>query len=263
MNALGYQAAAIGNHEFDSGPPALADFIEDANFPVLAANIDASAQVSLTGLIEPYTVIEVGGESIGVFGLTTEETSNISSPGPDVIFTDHTAAAAATVATLQGMGINKIVALTHLGYDVDMPLAAAVSGIDVIVGGHSHTPLGPMPDTQGPYPTVVTSPAGEPVLIVSAWEWGKYLGRLDVTFDSAGVVQDYNGDPIRMDDTIPADPAIAADVAVWAEPLIGLGNTVIGATDVFLNGERTPVRTSETNLGDLICDALLWQTAGR
>ncbi|MCB0240873.1 MAG: metallophosphoesterase, partial [Anaerolineae bacterium] len=198
MNELGYQAAAVGNHEFDSGPPALANFIAAADFPVLSANIDASAQVSLTGMIEPYTVIEVGGESIGVFGLTTEETSNISSPGPDVIFNDHTAAAAATVATLQGMGINKIVALTHLGYDVDVPLAASVSGIDVIVGGHSHTPLGPMPDPQGPYPTVVTSPAGEPVLVVSAWEWGKYLGRLDVTFDSAGVVQDYNGDPIRM-----------------------------------------------------------------
>lgn len=262
MNELGYQAAAVGNHEFDSGPPALANFIAAADFPVLSANIDASAQVSLTGMIEPYTVIEVGGESIGVFGLTTEETSNISSPGPDVIFNDHTAAAAATVATLQGMGINKIVALTHLGYDVDVPLAASVSGIDVIVGGHSHTPLGPMPDPQGPYPTVVTSPAGEPVLVVSAWEWGKYLGRLDVTFDSAGVVQDYNGDPIRMDDTIPADPTIAADVAVWAEPILGLQNTVIAATDVFLNGERTPVRTSETNLGDLICDALLWQTEG-
>ena len=206
MNALGYQAAAIGNHEFDSGPPALADFIEAANFPVLGANIDASAQVSLTGLIEPYTIIDVAGQSIGIFGLTTEDTSNISSPGPDVIFSDHVAAAEATVATLQAMGVNKIVALTHLGYDVDQPLAAAVSGIDVIVGGHSHTPLGPMPLARGPYPTVVTSPAGEPVLIVTAWEWGKYLGRLDVTFNPTGVVQSYNGAPIRIDNTSSCRP---------------------------------------------------------
>ena len=150
MNLLGYDAAAIGNHEFDSGPPALANFITEADFPVLSANIDASAQVSLTGLIEPYTVIDVDGESIGVFGLTTEETSNISSPGPDVVFTDHTAAAEATVATLQGMGVNKIVALTHLGYDVDLPLAAAVSGIDVIVdweeGVHEAYERGLIPD---------------------------------------------------------------------------------------------------------------------
>lgn len=261
MNALGYQAAAIGNHEFDSGPPALANFIEAADFPVLSANIDASAQVSLTGLIEPYTIIDVAGQSIGVFGLTTEETPIISSPGPDVIFNDHVAAAQATVAALQGMGVNKIVVLSHLGYTVDLPLAAAVSGIDVIVGGHSHTPLGPMPGAQGPYPTAVNSPAGEPVLVVSAWEWGKYLGRLDVVFNSTGVVQSYLGAPILIDSTVPEDPAIAADVAVWYEPIAQLANTVVAATTVDLDGTRAIVRTQETNLADLICDAMLWKTA--
>ena len=229
MNALGYQAAAIGNHEFDSGPPALARFIDDADFPVLGANIDASAQVSLTGMIEPYTIITVGGQPIGVFGVTTEDTTFISSPGPDVVFEDVTATAQATVAALQGMGVNKIVALTHIGYEYDQALAAAVSGIDVIVGGHSHTPLGTMPGALGDYPTVVNSPAAEPVLIVSAWEWGKYLGRLDVTFDAMGVVQSYNGAPILIDASIPEDPAIAADVAVFYEPVAQLANTVIGA----------------------------------
>ena len=92
--------------------------------------------------------------------------------------------------------------------------------------------------TQGPYPTVVTSPAGEPVLVVSAWEWGKYLGRLDVTFNSTGVVQSYLGAPILIDSTIPEDPAIAADVAVWYEPIAQLANTVVAATDVDLDGTR-------------------------
>jgi 5'-nucleotidase / UDP-sugar diphosphatase len=261
MNALGYEAMAIGNHEFDSGPPALARFIEDADFPVLSANIDASAQVSLTGLIEPYTIIEVGGESIGVFGLTTEDTTFISSPGPDVLFSDVTAAAQATVAALQGMGINKIVALTHIGYTPDLALAAAVSGIDVIVGGHSHTPLGPMPGAQGDYPTVVNSPAGEPVLVVTAWEWGKVLGRLDVTFDAMGVVESYNGAPILIDASIPEDPAIAADVALFYQPVQQLANTVIGATEVALDGPPA-TRTRESNLGNLICDAMLWKTQG-
>jgi 5'-nucleotidase len=260
MNLLGYQAAAIGNHEFDSGPPALARYIQAANFPVLGANIDASTQVSLTGLIEPYTVVQVGGESIGIFGLTTEETPILSSPGPNVLFNDHVAAAQATVAALQGMGVNKIVALSHLGYTVDQPLGAAVSGIDVIVGGHSHTPLGPMPGAVGPYPTVVTSPAGQPVLVVSAWEWGKYLGRLDITFDDAGVVQSYQGAPILIDSTVAEDPAIAAEVAVYKEPINQLQNTVIGQTEPLLEGTRAIVRTRETNLGNLICDALLWKT---
>ena len=245
----------------NSGPPALANFIAAADFPVLGANIDASAQVSLTGLIEPYTVIDVAGQSIGVFGLTTEETPIISSPGPDVIFNDHVAAAQATVAALQGMGVDKIVVLSHLGYTVDQPLAAAVSGIDVIVGGHSHTPLGPMPGAQGPYPTVETSPAGEPVLVVSAFEWGKYLGRLDVTFNAMGVIQSYLGAPILINSSVPEDPAIAADVAVWYEPISQLANTVVAATDVNLDGTRAIVRTQETNLADLICDAMLWKTA--
>ncbi len=262
MNALGYQAMAIGNHEFDSGPPALARFIQDADFPVLSANIDASAQVSLTGLIEPYTIIEVAGEQVGVFGLTTEDTTFISSPGPDVTFADVTATAQATVAALQGMGINKIIALTHIGYTPDLALAAAVSGIDVIVGGHSHTPLGPMPGAQGDYPTVVNSPAGEPVLVVSAWEWGKYLGRLDVTFDAMGMVESYNGNPILINASIPEDPAIAADVAVFYAPVQQLANTVIGETEVILDGGNPAARIGEANMGNLICDAMLWKTQG-
>lgn len=260
MNALGYQAMAIGNHEFDSGPPALSRFIDAANFPVLSANIDASAEISLTGKIEPYTVIEIGGEQIGIFGLTTEDTSFISSPGPNVSFTDHMAAAQASVAALQGMGVNKIVALSHLGYIPDKALAAAVSGIDVIVGGHSHTPLGPMPGAQGDYPTVITSPAGEPVLIVSAWEWGRYLGRLDVTFDMNGVVQTYVGAPIFINASIPEDPTIAAAVAEFKVPVDALANTVVGSTEVLLDGARANVRSRETNLGNLICDAMLWKT---
>lgn len=261
MTALGYQAAAIGNHEFDSGPEALARYIDAVDFPVLAANIDASAQVSLTGLIEPYSVIEVGGQSIGVFGLTTPDTTFISSPGPDVTFADATATAQATVAALQGMGVNKIVALTHLGYDPDLALAAAVDGIDVIVGGHSHTPLGPMPNPLGDYPTVVASPNGDPVLVVTAFEWGKWLGRLDVTFDANGVVDSYNGAPVLIDASIPEDPAIAADVAAYYAPVQQLANTVVAQTEVFLDGVRANVRTRETNMGNLICDAMLWKTA--
>lgn len=262
MEALGYDAAGIGNHEFDSGPATLARFIEAVDFPVTSANIDASAQISLTGLIEPYVVFDVAGQSVGVFGLTTEDTPVISSPGPDVIFTNHVAAAQATVAQLQSMGVNKIVVLSHLGYDVELALAGAVSGIDVIVGGHSHTQLGTAPTAVGPYPTVRNSPAAEPVLVISAWEWGKYLGRLNVTFDAMGVVQSYNGAPILMDASIADDPAIAADVATFYAPVEQLATTVIGTSEVALDGGNPASRVGETNLSNLICDAMLWKTQG-
>ncbi|MBC8253108.1 MAG: 5'-nucleotidase C-terminal domain-containing protein, partial [Ardenticatenia bacterium] len=261
MNALGYQAMAVGNHEFDSGPAALANFINMADFPVLSANIDASAEPTLAGLIPAYTVLDVAGEQIGVFGLTTEETSFISSPGPNVVFNDVVVSAQATVTELEGLGINRIVALSHNGYSADQSLAAAVDGIDVIVCGHSHTLLGSMDGAAGPYPTEVTSPAGDTVLIVSAQEWGKYLGRLDVAFTSDGKVQSYIGGPIFIDESFAEDTTIAADVATFAEPIEDLKNTVIGQAAVNLEGTRALVRSQETNLSNLICDAMLWETA--
>jgi 2',3'-cyclic-nucleotide 2'-phosphodiesterase (5'-nucleotidase family) len=261
MNALGYQAMAVGNHEFDSGPATLATFIGLADFPVLSANVDASAEPNLAGLIPAYTVLDVGGEQVGVFGLTTEDTSFISSPGPNVVFDDVVESAQATVTELEGLGINKIVALSHCGYSPDQALAAAVDGIDVIVSGHSHTLLGSMEGAAGPYPTVVTSPAGDPVLIVSAYEWGKYLGRINVAFTADGKVASYTGEPIFIDENFAEDPTIAADVATYAEPIEELKNTVIGQAAVNLEGTRELVRSEETNLGNLICDAMLWETA--
>jgi len=261
MNALGYQAMALGNHEFDAGPAVLAAFIKQAGFPVLSANVDASAEPALAGLLKAYTILEVGGEKIGVLGLTTEEVPLISSPGPNLLFQDAIQSARTTVAQLESQGINKIIALTHLGYQEDLALAAAVDGIDVIVGGHSHTLLGRMEGASGPYPTVVTSPAGDTVLVVSAYEWGKYLGHLQVTFTAEGKVDSYSGAPIFIDETFAEDAAIAADVARYGQPIEQLKATLIGQTTVNLEGTRELVRSQETNLGNLICDAMLWKTA--
>ena len=261
MNAMGYDAMCVGNHEFDSGPAVLAAFIDGAEFPVISANIDVSAEPTLAGKIPAYTVLDVAGEKIAVFGLTTEDTPILSSPGPNVIFKDPISSAEATVDELEAQGINKIIALTHLGYSRDLDLAAAVEGIDVIVGGHSHTLLGDMEGAKGPYPTVVTSPAGEPVLVVTAKCWGSYLGRLDVTFTAEGVVETYGGAPIFIDESIPENPEMAAKLAEYAAPIEELKATVIGQTAVDLDGEREHVRTMETNLGNLICDAMLWRTA--
>ena len=261
MNALGYQAMAVGNHEFDSGPATLADFVKKANFPVLSANIDFSAEPTVAGLIPAYTVLDVAGEKVGVLGLTTAETVFISSPGPNVVFKDAAESAKAAVAELEGQGVNKIIALTHLGYSVDLAVAAAVDGIDVIVGGHSHTLLGDMEGAKGAYPTEVTSPGGDTVLVVSAYEWGKYLGRLEVTFAADGKVESFGGAPIFIDESVAEDAAIAADVAEFAGPIEELKATIVGQSSVELEGTRELVRSQETNLGNLICDAVLWKTA--
>ena len=261
MNTLGYQAMAVGNHEFDSGPATLSAFVDQADFPILSANVDVSAEPTLAGKIPAYEILDVAGERIGVLGLTTEDTAFMSSPGPNVVFKDFAASAEETVTALEAEGINKIIALTHLGYRADMELARAVDGIDVIVGGHSHTALGDGVGAGGPYPTVATAPGGDIVLVVTAYEWGKYLGRLDVTFTADGRVGSYSGTPIFIDESFAEDPDIAAAVAEYAAPIKELRATVVGHSKVDLVGTRELVRWRETNLGNLICDAMLWDTA--
>ncbi len=261
MNEMGYEAMAVGNHEFDKDHQTLAEFVKGADFPLLSANLDFSHAPILDGLIKPYVILEVGGEKVGIFGLTTEEVGIISNIGPDVVINDPIESAKGVVAELEGQGVEVIIALTHIGYSHDKELAAAVDGIDVIIGGHEHTLLGSMEGAEGPYPSVVASPSGEDVLIIQAYQWGSYLGRLDLTFDAEGKVASYSGEPIFIDESIEENAEFAAKLAEFAAPIEELKNTVIGQSEVELVGERPLVRTQETNLANLITDAMLWKTA--
>ncbi len=254
MNALGYDAMCVGNHEFDAGPSELARLIDAANFPVLSANIDASADPDLGGDLLPYAISVLDGQPVAVIGLTTEHTAVSSSPGPNVEFLDVRSAAQQTVNEIQTLGINKIIALTHLGYEEDLALAASVDGIDVIVGGHSHTTL-------SDYPTRILSASAEPVLVVTVGDWGRYLGELQVTFTAEGLIEEYEGRMIPIDASIPEHPAVLDILAGYEDDIDALMSMMVGVTNVNLNGEREDVRGRETNLGNLICDAMLWKTA--
>ncbi|MDA0230544.1 MAG: bifunctional metallophosphatase/5'-nucleotidase [Proteobacteria bacterium] len=260
MNRLGYDAMAVGNHEFDNGPATLARFAGRIDFPLLAANMDVSADTQLAGRVAPWTVLEFGGEKLGVIGLITEETPSISSPGRHIQFADLTESLKEAVAALQRMGIDKIIALGHVGYWRDMDLARAVDGIDIIVGGHSHTYLSSDdPTAAGPYPTLVTSPGGETVLVVQAYQWSRYLGRLDVSFDAVGRLSAWHGAPILMDNNIPEEPSVAALVAKLNEPLHEIRNEVVGASARALSNETC--RNGECALGNMLADIMLWRTA--
>ncbi len=263
MNALGYDAMAVGNHEFDDGPGALGSFIRGANFPVLSANIDDSAEPELNGAIQAYTVLDVNGQKVGVVGLTTEDAEILSSPGPNVKFNNIEENVQAAVDELTAQGVNKIVAVSHAGFGKDQEVAAAVTGLDVIVAGHTNTYLSnDDEDASGPYPTVVEGPDGNPVLLVSDFTWGKYLGRLDATFDENGVVTSYDGNPILLDSSVEQDAAIQARVQALAAPIEELVNTPVGFAAVDLDGDRTNCRFGECTLGNLITDAIIWKTAG-
>lgn len=262
MNLLGYDAMAVGNHEFDDGPATLARFIEKADFPVLSANIDATDDPDLSGHIRPYTVLEVGGKQIGIVGFTTEETAILSSPGANVKFLNIERTVQAAVDELTAQGITIILAVSHAGYERDQQVGEAVRGIDVILGGHSQILLSNTdPTALGPYPTVVKSPDGSTVLVVTDYQWGINLGRLDVVFDPQGRVESWSGAPIRLDASVPMDPEVQALVEEFRAPLDELQQTVVGNTTDLLDGDRARCRFGECTMGNLVSDAILWATA--
>ena len=252
MNQLGYTAMTVGNHEFDDGPEVLRGFIDAVEFPVLMSNADVSQEPLLADAIQKSVVIEQGGEKIGLIGLTPQDTDELASPGPNVIFTDPSEAVQAEVDKLTAEGVNKIIVLSHSSYLVDVAVAAATTGVDVIVGGHSNTLLGDMEGAAGPYPTMVGDTA-----IVQAYAYGKYLGELNVTFDDAGVITEASGQPLLIDANVAEDEATVARIDELAMPLDEIRNEVVAEAADAIEGAREVCRAMECPMGNLVADAML------
>lgn len=258
LNDIKFDAMTVGNHEFDDGEEALAPFLEKVQFPVVAANLQVDAQSKLGDHIKPSVVLDVGGQKIGIIGAVTTETPELASPGPHVKFNDDVATIAAEAQRLKGEGVNKIIALTHVGYQRDIDAIAKIPDVDVVVGGHSHTLLSNTDSkAAGPYPTMVDNPGGYKVPVVQAASYGKYLGDLVVTFDDNGVVKEAKGDPILLDASIQPDPAIAARIQEMAKPIEELRQKVIGSTEAPIEGAREECRARECTMGNLVADAML------
>ncbi len=253
MTRLGYDAMAVGNHEFNHGPEGLRGFAEAVAFPVLMANADLSREPGLAAVVQPATVLEVAGERIGLIGLVPENTGEVSSPGETLRFLPPAPAVAAEVAALEAADVDKIVVLSHSGYGIDLALAEAVPGIDVIVGGHSHTLLSSTEaGAAGPYPTMVGDTA-----VVQAYAYGKYLGRLEVTFDADGQVIAAAGAPVLLDAGVAPDPGMAARIAELAIPLDAVRREVVGEAAAEINGDRAVCRIAECPMGNLVAEAML------
>lgn len=265
MNLIGYQAMAVGNHELDRGPGPLARFASLATFPLLSANLDVSQEPLLTGLIHPWAVIEVGGERLGLIGATPEDLATISNPGPTVRAGAAREAVQRAIDTLTASGVNKVILLSHLGFERDLELAGKLAGVDVIVGGHSHTLLGAvpgLPQPRGEYPTVVKDAAGATVLIVHAWHRGLVLGRIQVTFDGQGRVQKWDqAGPVPVEMTIPEDPVARALLAALEKPLAAMRDAVIGQAAAAIPTVRITQQHAESPMGNLVADAMLAATA--
>ena len=214
MNEICFDAFALGNHEFDDGDAGLAAFLDelksgDCKTEVLAANVkpevgvSALAKRSATDYFTPHHVFERGDMKIGVIGIDiANKTKQSSSPDETTMFADELTTAQAEIDTLTAQGVQHIVLLTHYQYENDLALAKALNGVDVIIGGDSHTLLGDFSDlgknAAGPYPTVVTGAGGQTVCVAQAWQYAQIAGELQVSFDDNGAVTACSGTPHMM-----------------------------------------------------------------
>jgi len=210
---------------------------------------------------------------LAVVAVTTETTKYISQPGKGTTFEDPVAAVKRTVKAIKRLHptINKIVALTHIGYEGDIRLAKETTDISLIIGGHSHTLLGApelhpcsqcqadnasgnMTGAAGSYPTIVNNAKGEEVFVVTSYRWGEYLGYIDLEFDRRGRIVSYEGAPIHLTNATAEDPKVKARVKNYAKGFDVFAKQIVGFTETPL--DQTTCQTMECNLGDLVCDAM-------
>ena len=237
MNAMRFDAMVLGNHEFDFGQEELRKRISEATFPVLAANVEGLEH------LKPFVILERGGIRVGIIGVVTEETPVSTHPRnvTGLRFLPPAAAVEKYIKELKNKA-DIIVVLSHIGHGADRMLAEKVKGMDVIVGGHSHTK--------------VLSPVRiGSTLIVQAWEHGKALGVLDLK-TREGKIAEYDG---HLEDVKPLpgkeDRQILAIVEKYQQEVDAVLSARIGEAEVDLDGEK--VRRQETNLGNFIADILL------
>ncbi|WP_372835863.1 bifunctional metallophosphatase/5'-nucleotidase, partial [Puniceibacterium confluentis] len=235
----------------------LRGFMDALDFPILMSNADVSGEPLLADVLMKSAVIEKGGEKIGLIGLTPQDTDELASPGPNVTFSDPSAAVQGEVDKLTAEGVNKIIVLSHSGLNVDRTVAENTTGVDVIVGGHDNSLLSnTIEGAKGPYPVMVGDTA-----IVQAYAYGKFLGELNVTFDDAGVIKEAVGEPIILDGAVAEDDSTKARIAEAAAPLEEIRNKVVAETAEPIVGDRNVCRAMECAMGNLVADAMLARVA--
>lgn len=280
LELIGYDAAAIGNHEFDFGPDVLEDFLSGfVNGPVfVSSNLDFSNEPGVQSLVNAgrvarSTVLTVDGRQVGIIGATTPTLPFVSSPR-NTIINDVAASVQAEIDLLTSQGVGIIILTSHLqGIGEEIALAGQLTGVDAIIAGGGDELLAnpgdllvPGESPVGAYPAMSTTLDGVSVPVVVTPGDYKYVGRLALGFDSAGnlveigtesgVVRVAGGD---QPDAVQPDPAVQAQVV---DPVIAAldaqAQNIVYSTDVGLDGQRPNIRRVETNLGNLIADAFLW-----
>jgi 2',3'-cyclic-nucleotide 2'-phosphodiesterase (5'-nucleotidase family) len=245
LNTLGVDVVVFGNHEFDFGPEVTLQRMGESTFVWLGTNV-LGPDGKPFGKALPTLLRQVGTFTVGFFGMLTQETAHLSSPGPGVVFAPVLPTARAAVESLRQAGADVIIALTHLPIAEDRELASQVPGIHLILGGHEHNPI--------------TWYEGSTLIHKSGYD-AHYLGRIDVVMEKkvtdrgpqVTVVPSWR---MLANQGVPPAPEVAAQVASYTARLDTELAQPLGQSQTALDSQRGAVRTRETTMGNLIADAL-------
>jgi 5'-nucleotidase/UDP-sugar diphosphatase len=261
MNLMRYDAVTIGNHEFDFGLMAFQNLRDLARFPFLSANIQRKEITpSSSNLAQPWMIREFDGLKVGVFGLTTVEAREIMNPSvvKQITILGPIPVAHQVISTLRQQ-VDLIIALTHQDNADDIALAKAVPEIDVIIGGHTEGFDGIL--TINPSTTPVSTASikeleNPSTIYVKTHRQGKTLGRLDLVVENGKILK-AKAENIPINSRIlKPDEEVARLLKIYSDQLNQDLKTVIGKTQVELNGERDWIRSRESNLGNFIADMI-------
>ncbi len=263
MNALGFDAMGVGNHEFDIGPLNLLTALDSGyvQFPLVSSNLILDAVPSLNAYIKPYTIKTIGSAKIGIFGLTTPDANIFSIPAPVVIDTGFAARAAETAAFLKNDGCKIVICLSHLGIYYDMGLAAAIPGIDVIISSHDHLLTEAPVEIQNPVTNKTT-------FIVQAGSNYQNIGKLKLIVTGSQVSKLSYG-VVNLDNDVPEAPEVKDIVdnliteieGTWGIPFFSQQTGT--ATDYFSEAAESLTvigKKFDTPVGNLVTDAYRWKT---
>jgi 2',3'-cyclic-nucleotide 2'-phosphodiesterase (5'-nucleotidase family) len=227
--------------------------LANLTFPIISANVHSQNE-NMNKTIKPYHIFEEHG--LALIGVTTDETPSISNPDETTVFSDVVEAVQGAIDEIKSTtNITRIAAITHIGYEKDQELAKATKGLQLIMGGHSHTLLGDMEDAEGKYPTIVDNEDGDEVFIVTAYRWGEYVGDIEVTYDAQGKIVAYHGAPIHITNTTKQDQGLQTQIESWRGPFEEFAAEVLGNSEVEL--DQTTCQRQECLLGDFMADAML------
>lgn len=245
MNYLRFDAMTLGNHEFDWGQETLQALRSSAAFPFLSANIKDVRGEYLPG-VKPYTILSRKGLRIAVIGLTTPETPIATKPSnvAGLIVSDPVEVLPGLIEQVKSERADLIIVLSHLGLEADRDLARRVRGIDIIVGGHSHT--------------VVSDPLVENgVIIAQAGYYGLYLGDLELLIEPGAnkIIEHTKRNALKLVSAAPEAPfdeEASRIVARYNDQIKEEFSKEIGATSVDLMRSDF----DESNIGNLIADSM-------